>query len=72
MKRTFFGGKNGYDVICFNNRKEIVSSGSKREMLKLARKNNYAVAKIVSLRFRKSTLEDEIQQARGSYSQIKE
>lgn len=50
MKNTFYGGKNGYDIVCLKDGK-VVASGKKLAMMKLSRKYNYAVAKILPLRF---------------------
>ena len=51
MKQTFFGGKNGVDYICFGDKGCIEASGKKSDMLKLAKRLNYAVAKIEAVRF---------------------
>jgi hypothetical protein len=53
MKSTFYGGKNGHDFVCFDGNMNIAASGSKKNMLELARKNNYAVAKIEAIRYRR-------------------
>jgi len=50
-KPCFYGGNNGYDIICFNNKGHIVASGKKTEMLRYGRKNNFAVAKLIPIRF---------------------
>ncbi len=53
MKRKpcFYGGKNGYDIICFNNQGYIVASGKMTEMLNYGSRNNFAVAKLIPIRF---------------------
>jgi hypothetical protein len=56
MKQTFYGGKDGRDIVCLVDRKgdaTIIASGKKSAMLKLAREKNYAVAEIRALRFQK-------------------
>jgi len=52
-KSTFYGGKNGFDYICFNNEGKIECSGKLHKMLEYARKNNWAVAKLIPIRFSK-------------------
>lgn len=52
---TFFGGKNGYDVIAFDNSGKIVASGNVEDMIKLAtRFPNLAVAALVPFMFSRS------------------
>lgn len=58
---TFFGGKNGYDVIAFDNSGKIVASGDVEDMIKLATKfPDLAVAALVPFMFsrRNNPLED--------------
>jgi len=58
---TFFGGKNGYDVIVFDNSGKIQASGDIEDMLKYSvRFPNLAVAALVPIMFskRNNPLED--------------
>lgn len=58
---TFFGGKNGYDVIVFDNSGKILASGSVDSMLEYAvRFPNLAVAALIPIMFskRNNPLED--------------
>lgn len=48
---TFFGGKQGFDYICFDNNGKIQCSGPLESMLKYAEKNNWAVAALIAIRF---------------------
>lgn len=48
---TFFGGKNGYDYICFNQQGKIECSGPLESMLKTGYKHNWAVAMLIPVRF---------------------
>ena len=49
---TFFGGKNGYDYICFDNHGKIMCSGGKLDdLIKTAEKHNWAVAVLVPVKF---------------------
>ena len=50
---TFWGGENGFDYICLG--KKIECSGKLKDMLAYARKFNWAVAKLVPIRFSKPT-----------------
>ena len=50
---TFFGGKNGFDYICFDN-DGIQSSGKRKDMIELANRMNYAVAKLYPVKYAKS------------------
>ena len=53
-ENTFYGGKNGRDIVCMTDIDgdlAVVASGSKKDMLELARKNNYAVAYLKPIRF---------------------
>jgi len=50
-KSCFYGGKHGFDIICFNNQGRIVASGKKKEMLRYGKENNFAVAKLIPIRF---------------------
>ena len=52
-KSTFFGGKDGFDYICFS-KKGIECSGKLKDMLKYHRKFNWAVAKLYPVRFSKA------------------
>ena len=58
---TFFGGKEGYDVIAFDNSGKIVASGSAESMIQYAiRFPNLAVAILIPVMFSKynNPLED--------------
>lgn len=48
---SFYGGKNGIDYVCFDNRMMVVASGRKESMLHYAELHNYAVAEIRALRY---------------------
>jgi hypothetical protein len=48
---TFFGGKGGFDYICFDNLGHIVCSGPKEKMLEYANKTNLAVAILIPVKF---------------------
>jgi hypothetical protein len=53
-KQTFYGGKNGHDIVCMadiDGEFSVMASGSKTEMMELARERNYAVVKMEVLRF---------------------
>jgi hypothetical protein len=50
---TFFGGKNGFDYICFDDDGMIHASGKRKDMLKLSERCNYAVAKLYPVRYSK-------------------
>jgi len=58
---TFFGGKNGYDVIVFDNSGKILASGNVEGMIEYAtRFPNLAVAALIPIMFskRNNPLED--------------
>jgi hypothetical protein len=55
MKQSFYGGKKGYDIVCFDNQGKIQCSGKKKKMLEYAGKWNWAVAKLIPIRFSKPT-----------------
>lgn len=58
--KSFYGGKDGIDIVCFGPGKhgmQVMASGSKTKMLKLARKHNWAVAEVRAIRFRQPTRE---------------
>ena len=49
---TFFGGKE-FDYVCLDSKGYICASGKKTNMLKLARRLNYAVGKLYPVRYAK-------------------
>lgn len=51
---TFYGGKKGYDYICFDGNGQIRASGKRNKMLAIARKMNWAVGKLYPIRYAKS------------------
>jgi hypothetical protein len=48
---TFFGGKNGIDFICFDNKGHILCSGPKDAMIKYAKEHNVACAILIPVVF---------------------
>jgi hypothetical protein len=50
IKMTFFGGKNGFDYICFDEN-GILGSGKRKDMIKYATRMNCAVAKLYPVKY---------------------
>lgn len=53
-KSTFYCGEGGRDIVCMTDIDggfTVIASGSKKDMLELARKNNYAVVELRAIRF---------------------
>jgi uncharacterized protein (DUF488 family) len=48
---TFFGGKQGFDYVCFSKYGKIECSGKLEDMIKYAEKFNYAVAMLIPVKF---------------------
>lgn len=48
---SFYGGRNGIDYVCFDNRMMVVASGTLDSMIALAEKNNYAVGQLQAVRY---------------------
>lgn len=51
MKDTFYGGKNGIDIVCLDDQMKVVASGTRASMMELAEAKNYAVAEMKPIRF---------------------
>ena len=49
--QTYFGGKDGYDYVCFDRDGKIVCSGRREEMLHYGDRDNLAVAILIPVRF---------------------
>lgn len=54
MKQTFFGGKHGFDFICLDAKGVIQCSGKRADLMRYAKENNWAVAKLIPVRFAKA------------------
>lgn len=52
---TYWGGKNGYDYICFNNVGKIECSGKRDSMIEHAKKHNLACAILIPVVFSDGT-----------------
>jgi len=53
-QNTFYGGKEGYDYVCFDKEMKVVASGKEEDMLKLHDKYGYAVGRLEAVRFIRS------------------